>query len=43
MFEQTIGFSIPTLVEDVEQHRQVHRDEAGLGVVAVADVVGEDP
>ena len=33
----------PYLVEDVEQHRQVHRDEAGLGSVAPADVVGEDP
>ncbi len=43
MFEQTIGFSMPELVEHVEQRRQVHRDEPGLGVVAAAHVVGEDP
>ncbi len=42
MFEQTIGLSTPARVEVVEQTRQVHRDEARLGVVALAHVVGED-
>ena len=43
MFEHTIGFSIPTLLEHRQQRRQVHRDEPGLGVVPGFDVVGEDP
>ena len=42
MLAQTIGFSTPDAVEGVEQLRQVHRDEAGLGAVALAHVVGED-
>ena len=42
MLAQTIGFSHARALERVQQHRQVHRDEARLGAVAVAHVVGED-
>ena len=44
MLAHTIGLSIPRLTfEHVQQGRQVHGDEARLGVVAVTHVVGEDP
>ena len=34
MLAQTIGLSMPSRVQHVQQPRHVHRDEAGLGAVA---------
>ena len=42
MLEQTIGLSMPSRSSTSSSSGSVHGDEAGLGVVAPADVVGED-